>query len=218
MKGKEVLIIGGTSCLTPEIIKELSLEKYCIGLMTFRQENKIYGDYNWFYLNLEDILSIKKLLKLIENKKYKKIIFLSGNSLPNFGIDASYDIIQNFYDSYLLRYNFFIKESCKSLADDGQIIYMSSMAANCSVQDPHYSAVKAGVQAFVRSLSDNLKPNQSAFSIAPGLIHDSIAFHEQKYQGDVKKLASKEQIAKIIANSDSSYNGKVIHLGYSPQT
>lgn len=212
----KVLIVGGTSGIAPEIINRLEEKKYVIDLMTFRQHNKIYGEYKWVYLNLEDMSSITDLLKSIKNNKYSKIIFLSGNSIGKSSTDISYDELQNFYDAFLLRYVYLIQESSKLLADDGQIISISSVAANFPVEDANYSAVKAGVQAFVRSLSCNLKLDQSAFSISPSLIYESTSFYQQDYKGDISKLASKDEIANIIANADKSYNGKVIHLGYKP--
>jgi NAD(P)-dependent dehydrogenase (short-subunit alcohol dehydrogenase family) len=216
MENKKVLIFGGTSCITPEIIKKLEEKDYTIDLMTFRQEKKVYGEYNWSYLNLEDMSSIKNVLNEIKEKKFSKIIFLPGNSIGINGIDIPYEKLQNFYDAFLLRYVYLIQESSKLLTDDGQIISISSVAANYPVDDANYSAAKAGVQAFVRSLSCNLKLDQSAFSISPGLIYESTSFYQQDYRGDATKLASKDQIAEIIASADKSYNGKVIHLGYQP--
>ena len=211
---KKVLVIGGTSSITPDIINKLELNGYVIDLMTFRQPNKEYGNYNWQYLNLEDMSSVENLLKIMPENYYSKILFISGNSLGQYNGNVPFKELQIFYDAFLLRYNFLIKESCKSLSDDGQIVYISSIAANIPIFDADYSAAKAGVQAFVRSLSCSLKPNQSAFSISPGLIYGSRVFEDMNYEGDITKLASKDQIADIIANADKSYNGRVIEIGY----
>ena len=211
---KKVLVIGGTSSITPNIVNKLELNGYTIDLMTFRQPNKEYGNYKWQYLNLEDISSVDNLLKIMPENYYSKILFVSGNSLGRFNGNVPYDELEKFYNAFLLRYNFLIKQSCKSLSEDGQIIYISSIAANVPILDADYSAAKAGVQAFVRSLSCSLKPNQSAFSISPGLIYGSRVFEEMGYSGDVSKLATIDQIASIIVDADKSYNGRVIVIGY----
>lgn len=214
MPKKNVLIIGGTSSIVPEIIKQLEDQGYSIDLMTYRQKDKIYGDHNWTYLNLEEESSVLNFIEKMPIDHYSKIIFVSGNSLGNYKSDIPYDVLKQFYDSFLLRYNLIINESTKSLCDDGQIISISSIAANRPIPDANYSAVKAGVQAFVRSLSCSLKPNQSAFSIAPGMIYKTRAFDEMNYEGDISKFCTPEQIASVIASADKSYNGRVIELGY----
>lgn len=211
---KNVLIVGGTSSIVPKMIELLEDNQYSIELMTFRQKNKIYGEYNWLYLDLEDINSVEDLLNVASQKTYEKIIFVSGNSLGNYGNDVPYSALQVFYDAFLLRYNFLIKELSKFLNDTGQIVYISSMAANVAIGDANYSAVKAGVQAFVKSLSFQLKNKQSAFSISPGLIYGTPAFNQQNYEGDVNSLASADKIAEIIVNADHSYNRRVIEIGY----
>jgi NAD(P)-dependent dehydrogenase (short-subunit alcohol dehydrogenase family) len=211
---KSVLIIGGTSSLAPKIINDLESKGYSIKLITFRQKNKIYGKYNWAYLNLEDMNSVQETIKAASQDTYEKIIFVSGNSLGNYGKDVPYKALQVFYDAFILRYNFLIKECSKFLSDSGQIVYISSMAANVAIPDANYSAAKAGVQAFVKSLSCQLKPDQSAFSISPGLIYGTKTFYDQNYTGDISSLASIDKISDIISNADKSYNGCVIEIGY----
>jgi len=211
---KKVLIVGGTSSIVPGIINKLEEYNYVIDLMTFRTPGKQYGDYKWQNLDLENKDSLDDLLSIMPKNYYSKILFVSGNSLGNYNGNVPYDELQKFYDSFLLRYNFLIKESCKSLTDDGQIVYISSIAANIPIFDADYSAAKAGVQAFVRSLSLSMKTNQSSFSISPGLIHGSKVFKEIDYHGDETKLATIDQIAEIIATADKTYNGRVIEIGY----
>jgi NAD(P)-dependent dehydrogenase (short-subunit alcohol dehydrogenase family) len=211
---KNVLIVGGTSGIVPKIISDLEAKGYSIKLMTFRQKNKIYGEYNWIYLNLEDMNSVEETIKAISQNTYEKIVFVSGNSLGNYGREVPYEALQVFYDAFLLRYNFLIKECSRHLSDTGQIVYISSMAANVAIPDANYSAAKAGVQAFVKSLSCQLGPNQSAFSISPGLIYGTKAFNDQNYTVDISKLASIDQISNVISNADQSYNGNVIEIGY----
>ena len=195
---KKVLILGGTSSIAKEIINSLEQKQYSVELMTYRQKNKIYGDYRWEHLDLEDKGSVYRFIDLMSKDRYSKIIFLPGNSLGPTHKGYPYERLESFYNSFLLRYNVLIGEASKSLCDNGQIIFISSLAANRPIPDAHYSSVKAGVQAFVRSLSCSLKEDQIAFSISPGAIDSSI----------------KEQIAKIIAEADKSYNGRVIEIGY----
>jgi NAD(P)-dependent dehydrogenase (short-subunit alcohol dehydrogenase family) len=195
---KNVLIIGGTSSLSKDIVKLLEANEYTIQAMTFRQSSRVYGDYKWVPLDLIRLDQVNEIIGLMNANKYSKIIFLSGGTLdPNIK-EHSYETIEYFYKSFIMHYSLLIQESSKSLDRDGQIIFISSRAANLPSSDPYYSAAKAGIQAFVRSISLILKENQSAFSIAPGAIDSSI----------------KDQIAKIIAEADKSYNGRVIEIGY----
>jgi NADP-dependent 3-hydroxy acid dehydrogenase YdfG len=193
---KSVLIIGGTSSLAKPIISKLENQGYTIDLMTYRQEDKKYEDYSWVYLDLENQQNVNEFIYRHHKNKYSKIIFLSGNSLGKEIKQVDPRATSNYYQSYLINYVSIIISLLKYLDDEGQIIFISSIAANIPIQDAHYSAVKAGVEAFIRSLSIQLKENQSAFSIVPGTITDF----------------TREQISSIIADSDKTYNGMSIDI------
>jgi NAD(P)-dependent dehydrogenase (short-subunit alcohol dehydrogenase family) len=214
-KDKKVLIIGGTSSLSPAIISELELSGHTIDLMTFRQERKKYGEYNWVHLKLEDNDSVKRFVQSLPDEHYSKIIFTIGNTV---GVEPGKEILENdlklFYESFVFRTIYIINKCIKSLKEDGHFVFISSVAANHPMGDPDYSAVKAAVQAFVRSLSTKLKPNQVAFSIAPGQIHDTEAYYLSDYKWDIDKIWTKEKIAKAISKADVGTNGKVLENPY----
>jgi NAD(P)-dependent dehydrogenase (short-subunit alcohol dehydrogenase family) len=213
---KNVLIVGGSSGLSNIIVSTLENNGYQIDSMTYRNKNKTYGSYNWIYLDLEDFESVKIFIDQLKTNYYSKIILLPGNTLGNYPDfkNIPENIVRNFYNAYLFNYNWLVINLLKSLSNEGQIISISSMAANKPIRDANYSAVKAGVQAFIMSLSVSLNKDQSAFSISPGLIYDTKAFYDSNYKEDISSLATKEQIANIILNADKSFNGKVIEIGY----
>ena len=191
---KKVLIIGGTAKLAKPIISKLESNGYEISAMTFRQSNKIYGNYTWIKLDFYDKNSIINFLDVLKSNFYSKIIFLPGNSLGKIYKNISENEMISFYNAFLINYISLIIDLSNRLDYDGQIIFISSIAANIPIQDAHYSAVKAGVEAFIRSLSIQLKSGQSAFSISPATITDKM----------------REDISNLIAESNFSYNGKTI--------
>ena len=193
---KKVLIIGGTSSLANFIIPKLENNNYEISAMTFRQSSKIYKDYTWIKLDLYDYESINMFLHSILPNTYSKIIFLSGSGLGKSYKDITEEDMAKFYQAFLINYISLIMNLTHRLDDDGQIVFISSIAANIPIQDAHYSAVKAGVEAFIRSASSQLSKNQSMFSISPATITDSM----------------REKISDLILNADTSYNGKTIDI------
>jgi NAD(P)-dependent dehydrogenase (short-subunit alcohol dehydrogenase family) len=194
----KVLIIGGTAKSCKSIINNLEKEHYVIDLMTYRQKNKIYGNYNWKYLDFENYNSVLNFIKDLPQKYYNKIIFLSGNSISNNIENININDLKLFYDSYLFNYNLLITNSIKSLDENGQLIFISSIAANKAIDDVHYSAVKAGNQALVKSLSIYAKDNQAIVSISPSTITEEL----------------RQEIVRIILSISKNDNGKVFELGY----
>jgi NADP-dependent 3-hydroxy acid dehydrogenase YdfG len=193
---KKVLIIGGTSSLAQPIISKLENNGYEIAAMTFRQVDKIYNNYTWIKLDLYDKHSIEMFFTFLPKHFYSKIIFLSGSGLGRSYKDVAEDEMISFYDAFLINYISLIMNLTHMLEFDGQIVFISSIAADIPIQDAHYSAVKAGVEAFVRSASSQLSDNQSMFSISPATITDSM----------------REDIANLILDADTSYNGKTIDI------
>lgn len=193
-----VLIIGGTARSCKTIINYLEKENFNIDLITYRQKDKIYGEYKWVHLDFEDCNSVNNFIKNLSINYYDKIIFLSGNSISENIENIDLKELKKFYDSYLFNYNLLLTNSVKSLNENGKIIFISSIAANEAILDVHYSAVKAANQALVKSLSLYAKENQAMVSIAPGTITDDI----------------RKQIAQLIIDINKIDNGKIFKLGY----
>ena len=164
--------------------------------MTYRQKNKIFEDYNWVHLDLDNDSTVMDFIHDGQQDKYFKIILLSGNSMGKPWSKTTLKEMSNYYQSYLINYILLIMNLVEYLEDSGQIVFISSIAADIPIEDAHYSAAKAGVEAFCRSVSIGLKKNQSIFSISPTTITDSM----------------REEIANIILNADTSYNGKTIDI------
>lgn len=192
---KNVLIVGGTSSISPFLCKDLEENGYTINLISYRNVNKINLKYNWQYLNLENIDSINNFISNI-NSKYKKIIILSGNALEMNYLDLDFQKIKMYYESYLFNYIYLCYNLFKFLDHDGQLVTISSVAANTPYQDFNLSAVKGGIQSFTRSLSLHAKDSQAVFCIAPPTITDDI----------------RKNISEIILNANSFYNGILIEL------
>jgi len=193
---KKVLIIGGTSSLAKPIISKLEDNGYEIAAMTFRQQDKIYDNYTWARVDFYEYESIDIFLHFLPPDTYSKIIFLSGSGLGKNYKDVTEEDTASFYKAFLINYISLMMNLIHRLDDDGQIVFISSIAANIPIEDAHYSAVKAGVEAFVRSASSQLSDNQSMFSISPATITDLM----------------REDIANLILNADKSYNGKTIDI------
>jgi NADP-dependent 3-hydroxy acid dehydrogenase YdfG len=194
----KVLIIGGTASITHEMIKQLEFNNYEIDLMTYRQKNKIYGNYKWKELNFENQQQVFNFLNSLQKNYYSKIIINVGSSFIKNYNEGSFKEFETFYKTYLLNYIYIMMNLPNNLTQNGQIVSISSEIANRPYKDIHYSAVKAGCQIAAQGLSLHLKEGQSIYSIAPGLID----------------LKIKKQIAKIIVESTILDNGKVIEIGY----
>jgi NAD(P)-dependent dehydrogenase (short-subunit alcohol dehydrogenase family) len=194
----KVLIIGGTARSSKLIIKSLEKENFIIDLITYRQKNKIYGEYNWKYLDFEDYESVLNFIRDLPVNYYSKIIFLSGNSISDNITKINIKELKLFYDSYLFNYNLLIINCIKSLNENGHIIFISSVAANKAILDAHYSSVKAGNQALVKSLSLHVKENQAMISISPSTITEEI----------------RNDMVNIILSVNKNDNGKIFELGY----
>jgi NAD(P)-dependent dehydrogenase (short-subunit alcohol dehydrogenase family) len=214
---KKVLVIGGNSNIGEEIIKQLEKNGYEISLRTYRNESKKKNGYSWSYLDIYDKQSVLRFVAELKQNEYEKIIFTIGNSTGKQGYELTLEDLDQFYSATIINYIYILQSVVKSLTDTGQIVFLSSVAANEAIHDIHYSAAKAAVQACAKSLSLYMKPEQSIFSIAPGLVYDTPAMYMNPfdvYKDHIQELAKKEQIAGLILNSDRTYNGKVINIGH----
>jgi len=193
MKKENILILGGTSH-TMKILASYNF--YNIEDITYYNKNEIYGKYDWTYLDMGDFSTIDLFLTKINDKKYSKIIFAIGNSFV--GDENNIEELVLFYKAYLINYIYLINNLIKNLKSNGQIIFISSIASEIPIQNAHYSAVKAGVEAFIRSKSISMKENQILYSISPSTISQEIA----------------KQICQVIMFSNYTVSGKTIKVGW----
>lgn len=212
-----VLIIGGTASICDKIVKSFEDNGYSIDLMTYRQKEKINSTHEWRYLDINDFNSIETFLKSIEGKEYKKILLTPASSASHKNIiDTSREDLVRFYGNFFVNYMILVKELLNNLSVDGEIIYISSIAANVPNNDVNYATGKGAMQTFIRSMSTKVTGSQAIYSISPGLIYDTPAFNHndpRNYNNDVSRLATKEGIAEIILNGGAEKNGKIIKIG-----
>ena len=217
---KKVLIIGGSSSICDKIITYLEENEYEIDLMTHSDHSKANEKYKWQHLDLMGQESTENLINILSKNYYDKIIcvptYNSGTKNP---FETSRKYLINVYGNFIVNYMILIRNLLSNLKDDGQLIYISSAAANRPVHMVDYSAAKACMQAYVTSLSTQVKEGQAIFSIAPSMIYESNPYYQQGYyKNDIYRLVKKEEIAKVIVEADSSYNGKVVCIGFVPSS
>ncbi len=217
---KKSLIISGTASIVPEMISVLKNNNYEIDL-TYRNKEKmllkkeLYGeDVNWIELNFDSPDSTNIFCENVGS--YDVVVILPASSPGRDFFTTPESQLRMFYSNYVVNVMLTTKKILEKLSDDGKIIYISSVAANRPVPDINYAVAKGVIQIFFTSLSTKVRPTQSVFSLAPGLIYDTQAFYDNdpsNYNNDPSQLATKEEIASFLIKSDVNNNGKVIKLG-----
>lgn len=225
-KLKKVLIIGGSSSICDEIVTYLEKNDYVIDLLTYRNEEnkkyiKNYEMYQWRHLDLTVEEYTQNAIIQIPNNYYDTIICTptheSGGRDP---LATSREYLENVFGKFIINYMDLVRNLIfKKLKDDGHFIFISSEAANTPTDMHDYSAAKAAMQAYVRSLSKKAE-NKTVFIIATTGIYESLAYYQHGgadyYKFDPDRWVYKEQIAKIIVNATKKDNGNIFTLGFIP--
>lgn len=219
----KLLIVGGSSALAEYLGILARSHKYEV-TATFRSQETHSNFDSCAFLDLSSISSIEDFLSTHANAKFQRIIILTGSE-SGIGTNLeSISKIESYYATHLVNTIYFLDKILDKLDLVGNLIYLSSIAAINSSFDCHYSAVKAGISAFIKSRSRFLEPNQSAFSVAPSLIegtrmHDSmssenLSVHKIRNKG---KLASISEIGDFIwaqePRATIAINGRQISVG-----
>lgn len=224
--GKKVLIIGGNSSICDEVIINLEKVGFQIDLMTYRNEEnkkniKDFSRYNWKHLDLRDKKSTEDFILELKENYYDVIwcvpTYQAGGRDP---MDTPRDFLEDLYGNFIVNYIDLIRNlAFKALKDEGRMIYQSSESANVPTDMQDYSAAKATIQAYVRSLAKKIK-NKAIFTIATTGIYDSRAYHDhggaEYYKLDPGRWVQKKEISELIRFSDLQDNGKVFTLGFCP--
>jgi|GEM_PF-2702232 len=222
---KKVLIIGGSSSICDGIVDYLEKNDHEIDLMTYRNEQnkkniKNFEKYKWVHLDLLSQESTEKIIFELPDFYYDKIIcvptYPSGQREP---LKTTRLFWEELFGKFIINYMDLIRNLIfKKLKNDGHFVFMSSEAAN-SITDMHdYSAAKATIQSYVRSLSKKSK-NKTIFVIATTGIYKSLSYYnhgEDYYKHDPDRWVMKEDIAKIIVEADKMDNGNIFTLGFCP--
>jgi NAD(P)-dependent dehydrogenase (short-subunit alcohol dehydrogenase family) len=222
-KPKKLLVIGGTSILSESLAQLARIENYEIE--TTSRGGKIcrYAN-NQYELELSSLGNVEEFLRSIATHKYHRIIVLTGEAS---GIDVNSnatEAINAYYTAHLTNTVYLIDQLLMKLETPGNLIYISSIAASNSSFDCHYSAVKSGVSAYLKSRSRFLESNQSSFSIAPSLIEGTKMYLEMSPKTAANhlvrnkgRLTSPDEVSKYVwaqkPEITMSINGQMISVG-----
>lgn len=222
-KPKKLLVIGGTSILSEKIAHLARLENYEIEITSRGKKICNYAD-NQYELDLDSLENVKNFLLEVSGNEYHRIIILTGEA-SGIEVNSTATIaIHGYYTAHLINTIYLIDRLMSNLETPGNLIYISSIAATNSSFDCHYSAVKSGVSAYIKSRSRFLANNQSAFSIAPSLIlgtkmylemsPETIANHLVRNRG---RLTSSDEVSKYVwaqkPETTMAINGQLISVG-----
>lgn len=222
-KQKKLLVIGGTSILSESLAQLARLENYEIDATSRGGKLCRYAN-NQYDLNLSSLSNLEEFLRKISLRKYHRVIVLTGAAS---GIEVDTNIseaIDAYYTAHLINTVYLIDKLLMKLETEGNLIYISSIAASNSSFDSHYSAVKAGVSAYIKSRSRFLDGNQSSFSIAPSLMHSTRMYLEMSDQVKANhlvrnrgRLTSVDEVSKYIWAQNPqitmAINGRIISVG-----
>lgn len=215
---KKVLIIGGDATLCDKIISALELNNYQVDLLSYFYPDKINNLYNWKFLDLTSQENTESFINDLPNNYYDKIICASTyNSGSGDTLSTKREYLNEVFGKFIINYMILIRNLLQKITQNGQIVYISTISCNTPTEMGDYAAAKAALQAYVMSLSTKTKKNQAIFSIAPAMIYETVAFDyrdEDHSIEPIRRLIKKEEIAKIIIDSDKSYNGNTIIMNY----
>lgn len=222
-KPKKLLVIGGTSILSENIAHLARLENYEIETTSRGGKICSYADIQ-YELDLGSLENVENFLLDVSKNKYHRIIILTGEA-SGIEINSTAAVaIQDYYAAHLINTIYLIDRLMTKLETPGNLVYISSIAATNSSYDCHYSAVKSGVSAYIKSRSRFLANNQSSFSIAPSLILDTkmylgmspetVANHLVRNRG---RLTSADEVSKFVwaqkPEITMALNGQMISVG-----
>jgi len=178
-KMKKVLIIGGSSSICDEIISYLEEHGYEIDMLTYRDDRKIYGNYNWQHLDLTNKDSVENFINILPDQYYDKVIcvptYNSGGRNP---FITSREYLSDLFGNFTINYMILIRSLFKKITKNGHIVYISTASANMPTDMVDYSAAKGALQNYVRSLSKKVTGEQVIFSIAPTMIYESAPYYQ----------------------------------------
>lgn len=180
-------------------------------------------------LNVQDIESVKNLLKAIQEKYSTPAILVNNagitkdNLLMRMSEDEWHDVVNTNLSAVFRLSKACLRGMMK--ARWGRIVNVSSVVGSMgNAGQANYAATKAGVMGFARSLAKEVgSRNITVNSVAPGFIDTDmtkVLSDEQKelmLSGiPMSRLGKPEEIAKVVkflCSEDSSYvTGETIHV------
>jgi NAD(P)-dependent dehydrogenase (short-subunit alcohol dehydrogenase family) len=221
-----VLLLGGTSSLAPQIITKFLDEGYSI-TATYRNQNECQQNsknLSWIHLDLNSRESLSEFLLQIAEQDFERIIVLIGATSTMETAEYDMDALYKYYEIYISGLHYLIRRSSNRLKVMGNLVVLSSRSGSHSSFDAHYSATKGALESLVRSIAPKLLESQSAICLAPSLIENSKMFLEMTSANIEKhknrsnhKLLSIEEVSEFIFALSPSVtqvmNGRTIPLG-----
>ena len=215
-----LLIVGGTSSLSPQILDHAIANGYTVTATSRSNKKPRSENVRWINFDLEAENEPQNFLNNIKGESYTHIIFLIGETSLEYKNKSQY---LNLHFSRTLELLDGLQDALDPI-NRASLIYLSSRAAIHPSYDPYYSAVKGGIVSAVRSFSLRSKPNHFMISVVPGLIIGTTMFHEMSEESRVdhmnranNKLLTKEEFAEglfqIISNLQNVKNGEYITIG-----
>ena len=222
---KRLLLVGGSSSLGKSIMK-LALEAGYEITQTSRDISLFPSTRNCtsIQLDLGSKESIDAFLEQLSDQKFSRIIFLAGKLTERHLPNISHGFLADYYGKFVTGMLYVMQEIKINLAADGNILALSSRAANHPSYDFHYSAAKGALQAFVMSFSKFMDRNQSIVAIAPSLIENT-SMYRYMSQENVDRhrvragnyLLELDGVASFIWNLTPSLtkfaNGRTLEIG-----
>ena len=214
--------MGGTSRIF-EGIRDRAIQSGYQVYGTTRGSNDLM-DHNFFRLDLANKESVDDFLFQLGDFEFQRILILTGESSIRYCEELESLGISKYYETHLINTIAVIENLIGRLTEPGNLIYISSIAALRSSYDFHYSAVKAGVAAYIKSKSRFLSKNQSIFSLAPSLIIGTRMYDEMSLDTKASHLvrnhgrvSSIEELNNFIWSlepaSTTILNGQTVPVG-----
>ena len=222
---KNILLIGGSSDIGNSLIKLLDKNKYNI-YSTFNSNKKRIKNVTNFQTDLSNIKDIDNLIKNLKGKKIKfdNIIFLQGVIYSLSLSKYTNKKIQDTISINTLSVIFITKKILNLLKENSLVVIVSSISGSKGSYDPVYSASKAALHGFTKSLSQWLSPKKQFICLCPGPVKATRMFKNfskkrQDFhinQNPLKKLISAKEFAKILVDITKPHwkfaNGSIIEI------
>ena len=225
---KKILIVGGSSSVGRELIKNLNGGSHEIFSTYNKNKIRIVGKkkITQFKLDITSELQVEKLIKKINKMRifFDKIIFLQGQFIGKQLKDFSTNNIKENLDINFIGQAILLKKIERRLNKDCLIIFVSSISAAKGSYDPIYAASKGAIISFVKSLATWCAPEIRCIALLPGVIKDTKMFEKhskkrkkfQVKQTPNAELLNKRDFSKIIIDLLEPHwrhaNGSIINI------
>jgi len=222
---KNILIVGGSSSIGKEVIKNLKIKQYNI-YATYNLNKIKNNKIKTFNVNLQNLNEIKKLIYNFKKEKIKfdNVIFLQG-ILFSLNLERySEKKILDVFSINTLSIIFFTKELLKILNKKSMVVIVSSISGLNGSYDPIYSASKSALHGFVKSLSKWLAPKHRFVCLNPTPISGTKLYNNfskkrktyHKRSNPMKETVKNSDFAKIIIDilepNWKHINGSIINI------